>query len=540
MSETVLPKKGGTTVKRILAIVISGALLVGLVLVPSIAAGAELEVGPGEDYSTISDALEDANNGDTIIVYENGVYEENIEVTKSVTIEAAEDEEPIVDGGTEPAFVLIANGVTLQGICVYSSGEESAGIVMYSAQCLISENQIRGDDIVGILLDNGAHHNHILNNEIEDTSAGIILEPGCHHNNIQANGIFNVTDFGILMSDNLHNIVFENTVEAENEYEERYAIVTNEGSSNNTIIENRVFGGWTQGISLYMECSNNLVMDNVFGGDFEDSAINIECSSDNEIIENLIAGPCGWNGISIYGCCADEENCPEEENGEEVPMILAVDNLVEGNVVDIEGESAIWADDTAVGTTISGNSITGSYYGGDPWGAAINVQDYSLIVGNLVLAECGIGIHVKNFNQVLQNEVAGCERGIVIGPDEGNLISENLVHYNWEGGIWLELSFDNAVENNIVVSNGTGILLLGAYDNEIINNTVYNSECHGIAAEGTNGDNAENNIIQNNTAFFNGDGEECFDLYDDDHPEPGIDNIWEPNIWDTKNFEEED
>jgi parallel beta-helix repeat protein len=223
-------------------------------------------------------------------------------------------------------------------------------------------------------------------------------------------------------------------------------------------------------------------------------------------------------------------------------MILATNNLIEGNALGIRGESAIWANDTAIGTTISGNSVTGNLEGGDPSGAAINVEDYTLIMGNVIFAECHIGIRVKNFNQVLQNEVYHCPRGIVIGPDEGNLIAENFVHFS-STGIWLELSFDNTVENNIVGYGRTGIRLYGASSNEILNNTVHNSHCNGIEAIENpieEGINAEDNLIQGNLTFFNGDGDVCFDLFDDDHPDPGVDNIWEPNIWDTANFEEED
>ena len=520
--------------KRILAIVAVVSLLVGLVFGTSIAAGEELHVGPEGDYASISDAVEAANNGDTIIVHEDATYEESVEVSKPVTIQAAEDEGPVVDGGYEPAFVFTANGATLQGIGIRSSqdSEDAAGIIVYSAQCLIQENEIIGDgNIIGIWLDNGAHDNQIIDNSIENVSAGIILEPGCHHNDIEANGIFDITADGISMSDSHDNNVIENTIEAEGEY----GIMATDGSSNNTIKENRVMGSWIQGISLYRECHDNLIMDNVINDSFEESAINIECSSDNEIIGNLITGSCGWNGITVSGCCEDEENCEEEESGDEPEMLLAVDNLIEGNVVDVEAESAIWINETALGTTISGNFISGYYSGGDPEGAAINIQDNTVVSCNVVSAECSRGIAVKNFNQVLQNDVSGCQRGIVVGGDEGNLISGNFVHDNSEGGLWLELSFDNTIENNIAVSNGTGIELHGASNNEILNNTVYNSECNGIAAENTDGANAEDNLIQGNLTFFNGDGESCFDLYDDDDP---IDNIWEPNVWDTANFED--
>jgi len=538
--------------KRAIAIVAAAVLVVGLFFGTSVMAKSTLHVDDdvGADYTTISEALDDAKNGDTIIVHE-GEYSDNVDVSKKVTIMGAEEEEmPTVDGGEEPAFVFTANRATLKGIGVRSSGdvivveanrvtlrcnqinhldgEESGGIVVYSAHCLIQENMIEGHGDDGILLDNGAHHNQIADNEIENFLTGINLEPGCHHNNIEANGVFD-TVVGISIANCNKNLVFENTIEDQGEY----AISLGDGSSKNTIKWNKIFGSWMQGISLYGECQDNLIVENIMGfpqsAVFEESAINVECSSDNEIIGNIVTGDCGRDGILVIGCCEDE--------------LSADNNLIEGNTVDINGQSGIC--DEGNDSIITGNFVTGYLEEGDWVGIIVNEGNQA--IGNNVVGvgeyENTIGIVACDFSTVLHNDISGCRQAIAVDEGGNSYIAENIIHSNWERGIWLEKSVENTVENNILSNNGTGILLEGATNNEILGNTVCNSSCNGIETrehpEGPT--DAENNIIQNNTIMFNGDGDTCFDLFDDDYPPlEDVDNIWEPNLFDTFNFEEED
>ena len=65
----------------------------------------------GADFTGIQDAINNANDGDSIIVH-SGVYHENVVVNKSVTLIG--NGQPVVDAsGWGSAITLTADGITL-------------------------------------------------------------------------------------------------------------------------------------------------------------------------------------------------------------------------------------------------------------------------------------------------------------------------------------------------------------------------------------------------------------------------------------------
>jgi hypothetical protein len=62
--------------------------------------GDTIYVGPDDQFHTISEAVEAANEGATVLVHP-GTYEEQVEITKPLTLEAFGDGAAIIDGGCE-------------------------------------------------------------------------------------------------------------------------------------------------------------------------------------------------------------------------------------------------------------------------------------------------------------------------------------------------------------------------------------------------------------------------------------------------------
>jgi len=158
----------------------------------------------GGDYTSIQWAVDNASDGDTILV-ESGVYIEQININKSISLVGSMDE-CIVDGNRSGTVIIVSSdGVEIMGLTVKgSSGQESAIFLDEVQNCTIKGNNItknsRGIGIDGsnnkiennIFYGNGwagislwGNNNIILNNTCQYSEAGI--EVGSSENHITGN-----------------------------------------------------------------------------------------------------------------------------------------------------------------------------------------------------------------------------------------------------------------------------------------------------------------------------------------------------------------
>ena len=87
--------------------------------------------GPN-NYTSIQEAINDANDGDKIFVYP-GIYVENVIVDKSIKIIGKERNATIIDGGEEGNVVsMICDGVEIRNFTVMHSGENAYGVLIKS------------------------------------------------------------------------------------------------------------------------------------------------------------------------------------------------------------------------------------------------------------------------------------------------------------------------------------------------------------------------------------------------------------------------
>ena len=196
-------------------------LMLGVATIQAGAAVITVDSNGGENYSSIQEAINNSQNGDTILV-NPGVYQENIEVNKEVSIIANSSSEGQVNRtyvlGAVPendVFNISSSNVTIDGF--YISGGPSAqdwyevGIYLEGVEnCSVSNNTLLRND-VGVAL-NGSQRNYINNNLMGIGYNGIVLVDS-EENELSDNWLVTNVE-GILLNNSANNTIVNNTVSA--------------------------------------------------------------------------------------------------------------------------------------------------------------------------------------------------------------------------------------------------------------------------------------------------------------------------------------
>ncbi|RLF51130.1 MAG: hypothetical protein DRN19_03325 [Thermoplasmata archaeon] len=396
-----------------------------------------LYVGPWEEYTSIQDAIDNATDGDTIIV-RDGVYYENIKVTKRLMIKSENGSDNcIIDGRGKTVVTLKADGVTIEGFTIRNSTRVDSA---WSAGIRIRSNS------------NNIRHNKILNNEI-----GIELESS-NNNIIVHNNICSSVSEGIyILSSNNNRIAFNNISDS------IYGIWLR-SSSNNTIINNTMYSG---GVTIY---GNKLQHWNT------------------HTIENNTV-----NGKPIYYFKNKIGGKIPEDAGE---VILAnckgmiIENLRIGNTdagIEIAFSSHI---------TIRDNNISNIY----GYGIRLYSFNNSNITNNNISNNGdGIWLSLSDNNSIVYNNISNNYlNGIEIASSNNNIIMHNNIYSNDCEGIYLWSSSNSIITfNNISSNGGTGIWLYSSNGTVITYNSISNNFC-GIYIEYSYHNSIEkNNFISN-------------------------------------------
>ena len=162
----------------------------------------------GADYTEIQDAINAANDGDTIYVY-SGSYSENLVIDVSIILTADNSATVIISGSGDHTIKVYNDSVQITGFTVENTGESHRCIFLDSvAGCLIKSNIIReGGD--GVYLDN-SNSNTIDNNIIESNNIGLYFF-NSDSNTVKYNDIQNNLANGVwLASTSTDNTFYEN------------------------------------------------------------------------------------------------------------------------------------------------------------------------------------------------------------------------------------------------------------------------------------------------------------------------------------------
>jgi len=225
--------------------------------------------GPG-NYSKIQDAINNGTNGDTIFVYSELYYENNISIDKEITIKGQDTESTILRCSNTTGFVIASNHVTITGFTIqyYTYGIISNG----TNHSTISLNRIincsNPRNSYAISLDS-SHYNTISNNTIIDYHWGIKFFYNSDYNIISYNTLLNCHDSGIIiMHDSEYNLVFMNLLSMNDMSQlQNYTgpatglYVLGECDSNN--FSYNTITGWGEGIHIFSSNNNSVYMNNV-------------------------------------------------------------------------------------------------------------------------------------------------------------------------------------------------------------------------------------------------------------------------------------
>ncbi len=240
------------------------------------ASSAEITVnnstGSVADFTSIQAAVDAAKDGDTIIVY-SGIYIENIDVNKELTIisQSGNPEDTVVQPLDKYTygFNVTANNVTISGFRLV--GYDENGIHLYGVQ----HNNISNNELSGCKIDLISSENNTVSNNSVSTS--MVAHLYNSNNNLLINNIFSGFETGFSMSDSDNNILKGNSIAG---CDQGLIII---GSSNNTFDNNSIHGYW-EGIYFYPPSNNNTLVNNYISA--YEGSIAIYSSYNNLIYNN--------------------------------------------------------------------------------------------------------------------------------------------------------------------------------------------------------------------------------------------------------------
>jgi nitrous oxidase accessory protein len=259
-------------------------LVLGTTVTQAGAAVINVDANGGGNYSSIQEAVDKAQNGDTILV-SPGVYQENIKVNKELII--ASDSAPtgkqvnrtyIV--GAIPdndVFYINSNNVTIEGFYISGGPSEverqEVGIYLEGVKnCSLSNNTLVLNDM-GILL-SGAQGNYLDSNFVSLGNDGISLINS--EANVLSGNLVVKNNQGISLNNSANNTVVNNTAGSN-------AIGVFLGMSRGNTLAYNTISKNNYGIRGQNAQSNSLFNNSVY---MNGIGVDLNTSSNNAIYEN--------------------------------------------------------------------------------------------------------------------------------------------------------------------------------------------------------------------------------------------------------------
>ena len=490
------------TALTVAILVFLSGFLVIIAVLPEVRA-TTLYVGGGGlgNYTTIQEAIDDANPGDTIFVY-NGTYLEHVTVSETVTLVGEGTDSTTISGqGLHDVVLVTADWVNITGFTLTGSGSTvyHAGVTLERVDnCRIEGNNLSGNSGSGIYL-NFSEFNVIVGNSITSNHGNGIHVASSPNNRIIDNVISDNSGYGIAIPGGNNVDLINNTVRGSG----RIGITTT--GYYQTIVNNTVSSNGDHGIALYGR--NCLLRNNTLTGD----GILAGSNTHDIDLSNTV------NGKPVYYW--------KNVTGGIIPPGAGEVILANCTGVQVKGQNL---SDSSVGiqlTHSSNNTIANNIVNyADVMGMYLSFSDNNTITNSTFLgSEEAIYIWASDYNLVASNNISESRIGIHIEMSDGTRILGNAVTSSELYGMRVYRSSYGEIAGNALSDNRYGVYLrFESNNNTISGNSLQSSLFRGVYLSDTNGNMLYHNRFLNNTnqaRDWNGTNR-----WDDGYPSGG--NYW--------------
>jgi parallel beta-helix repeat protein len=475
------------------------------------------ETGTGGAFTSIQDAINAANPGDTVYVY-SGTYFEKVVVNKMINLTGEDRNSTIINGGGTGTVVYVTT--------------DWVNITSFTIT----------NGIYGLYLDS-LSNNNIINNNVSNNGDGIYLYYS-NGNKLSGNNVYSNNDRAIYLFLSSNNTITNNNISSNNKDG-----ICLSSSSNNTITGNNVSSNSWYGIIISWSSNNTLISNNFINDGlfivgwylwhYNSHNISKSVNIDGIPVGQIILANCtDFNiknlqidntdvGIEVaYSTNTLITDNTATNNFEYIYLIRSSNNNITNNNIkndNIPNNHFGIRFLRSTNNNVINNNISHNY-----WGIRLYLSSNNNIINNNFLNnEHGILLQSSSNNSIIRNNASNNNDGILLESyleisSNNNTVTNNNVSFNSGDGIYILNSNWNDITGNNVSNNFNGIHLDESLNTNITDNMVLSSNYYGIYLDSSSNNIIyHNNIIKNaNQAYDNMDD----NLWNDTYPAGG--NYW--------------
>lgn len=417
------------------AMSLASLLLGALVFVLAICPAKAIVITVPDDYSTIQQAIDNANGGDTIYV-KAGTYFENIIVHKTVSLIGEDQTTTIIDGnGTGNVVRILRDYVNFSQFTVQNSGHEhqtdiECGILLRTPSNCIIADCIVSDNYCGIRLFMGSTNIVLTGNVVKNNYEGILHRS--RNSRLRDNSLLNNTNYnfyldGYTLEEFVNDVDTSNTVNGKPIYYwvDQHNKTVPQGATTVILVN-------SSGIAI----ENQLLEGN--------GAAVLLAYSQHVHVRNITASG-NWDGIRTYRSqnitISDNNVTASYYDGVQVFQSQGV--VGRGNYIAHNGDAGI-----TVGFDVAGNLFDSNYIACNLMGVELYRGSSDNRLSNNFLSENYYGISLST--NTTDNEIFG-----------------NTIMDNEGSGLYVREASDNLIYHNNFVNNTGQVYDLSWSDPEI-------------------------------------------------------------------------